>query len=123
MSSCVLLTARSWHSDGMTADEPVSLGDSLRNLVRSLKPEDSRQQPASVTAIGDVFNRWDDAVGAAVAAHVQPLRLDGSTLVVEVDDPAWATQMRFLESTLRARLAEVAGASIERIEVRVAKRR
>lgn len=61
--------------------------------------------------------------GRAVAAHVQPLRLDGSTLVVEVDDPAWATQMRFLESTLRARLAEVAGASIERIEVRVAKRR
>lgn len=107
----------------MAANEPVSLGESLRSVVSSLRPDDSRQQNTSMAAIGGVFNRWDEAVGAAVAAHVQPLRLDGATLVVEVDDPAWATQMRFLESTLRDRLAEVAGASIERIEVRVAKRR
>ncbi len=107
----------------MAANEPVSLGESLRSVVSSLRPDDSRQQNTSMAAIGGVFNRWDEAVGAAVAAHVQPLRLDGATLVVEVDDPAWATQMRFLESTLRDRLTEVAGASIERIEVRVAKRR
>ena len=50
-------------------------------------------------------------------------KLDGDRLVVEVDDPAWATQLRFLEGTMRTRLAEVAGASIERIEVRVARRR
>jgi predicted nucleic acid-binding Zn ribbon protein len=107
----------------MAANEPVRLGDVLHNVVRSLRPEDSRVQATSVSAIGGVFNRWDEAVGAPVAAHVQPLRLEGTTLVVEVDDPAWATQMRFLEATLRERLAEVAGATVERIEVRVAKRR
>ncbi|MEY4338544.1 MAG: hypothetical protein RLZ14_394 [Actinomycetota bacterium] len=115
--------ARSWHSEGMATDEPVSLGDSLRDVVRSLRPDDKRSSSAPIAAIGGVFGRWDDAVGAAVAAHVQPVRLDGATLVVEVDDPAWATQMRFLEDTLRARLEEVAGAVIERIEVRVARRR
>ena len=47
------------------------------------------------------------------------LKLDGTTLVVKVDDPAWATQLKFLEGTLRTRLREVAGATIERIEVRV----
>ena len=40
----------------MTANEPVSLGDSLRNVVKALKPEDSRQQHASVTAIGGVLS-------------------------------------------------------------------
>ena len=73
--------------------------------------------------MGGVFGRWEESVGAAVAAHVQPVKLDGSVLVVEVDDPAWATQIRFLEATLRERLREVAGASVERLEVRVSRRR
>jgi predicted nucleic acid-binding Zn ribbon protein len=102
-------------------DEPVRLGDSLHDVMRSLRPDDAaRQQPAAST-IGGVFGRWDEAVGAAVAAHVQPVKLDGTTLVVQVDDPAWATQLKFLEGTLRKRLLEVAGATVERIDVRVAR--
>ena len=77
----------------------------------------------SVSAIGGVFGMWEEAVGAQVAAHVQPVKLTGGVLVVEVDDPAWATQLKFLEQSLRQRLAEVAGASIDTIEVRVARRR
>jgi predicted nucleic acid-binding Zn ribbon protein len=69
-----------------------------------------------------LFGRWEEAVGAAVAAHVQPVKLDGTLLVVTVDDPAWATQLRFLEGTLRQRLLDVAGAVIETIEVRVGPR-
>ena len=55
-----------------------------------------------------------------MAAHVQPVALDGTTLVVAVDDPSWATQLRFLERTLCERLATVAGATIEKVEIRVA---
>ena len=107
----------------MSRDEPMRLGDSLQEVVRSLRPDtESRRQQAAST-IGGVFGRWDEAVGTAVAAHVQPIRLDGTTLIVEVDDPAWATQLKFLEATLRTRLAEVAGATIERIDVRVSRRR
>ena len=112
------------------SDEPVSLGDSLRDVVRSLRPETpgSRTPAGSrrgvdAAAMGGVFGRWDDAVGEAVAAHVQPVKLEGTTLVVEVDDPAWATQLRFLEQTVRTRLHEVAGVTVERLEVRVARRR
>jgi predicted nucleic acid-binding Zn ribbon protein len=72
--------------------------------------------------IGGVFGRWDDAVGETVAAHVRPVRLDEGVLVVEADDPAWATQVRFLTDTIRSRLDEVARVRIERIEVRVAGR-
>jgi len=123
MPCCASPRAPSWHSEHMATNEPVSLGDSLRDVVRALRPDDRRSANAPIATIGGVFGKWDEAVGAAVAAHVQPVRLDGATLVVEVDDPAWATQMRFLEGTLRTRLEEVAGAVVERIEVRVARRR
>jgi hypothetical protein len=40
--------------------------------------------------------------------------------VIEVDEPGWATQLRFLEATLRERLATVTGGdAIRSIEVRV----
>jgi len=106
-------------------DEPIRLGDSLHEVVRELRPEHGSRAAASApaAAIGGVFGRWETAVGPAVAAHVQPVKLDGTTLVVQVDDPAWATQLRFLEADLRTRLAEVAGAVVERIDVRVAGRR
>ncbi len=103
-----------------TQDEPLRLGDSLHGVVRGLRPvNDPGGRGASASVLGGVFGKWDEAVGAAVAAHVQPVKLDGTTLVVSADDPAWATQLRFLEATLRERLAEVAGAHVERIEVRV----
>lgn len=112
----------------MDDSEPVKLGDSLHEVVRSLRPDGGPgsvttvgTSNASASALGGVFGRWDEAVGDALAAHVQPVKLDGVTLVVQVDDPAWATQLKFLESTLKQRLAEVAGATIERIEVRVAR--
>jgi predicted nucleic acid-binding Zn ribbon protein len=69
--------------------------------------------------MGGVFGRWVEAVGDVVAAHVQPVKLDGARLVVEVDDPAWATQLKFLEVDLRNRLREVTGARIEQFDVRV----
>ena len=108
----------------MRDDEPVRLGDSLHDVVRSLRPDavaPSSGSNASASALGGVFGRWDEAVGEALAAHVQPVKLDGTTLVVQVDDPAWATQLKFLEGTLKQRLAEIAGATIERIDVRVAR--
>lgn len=125
-------------SDGSRHDRrpPVPLADSLGSVVRSLRDEPARPgsstgltdgSPGSATgvsasAMGGVFGRWEEAVGSAVAAHVQPVKLHGTTLVVEVDDPGWATQLRFLDATLRGRLAEVAGATIETVEVRVRSR-
>jgi predicted nucleic acid-binding Zn ribbon protein len=105
------------------ATRPVLLTDSLAGVVRALRDEErTGSTGAGMAAMGGVFGRWEEAVGAAVAGHVQPVKLDGTTLVVEVDDPAWATQLRFLEGTLRQRLAEVAGAVVEKVEVRVRRR-
>ncbi len=95
--------------------DPVPISESLDSVMRSLRGTDRVQ-------IGGVFGRWEDAVGPAVAAHVQPVRLDDRVLTVEADEPAWATQVKFLSSTIIARLAEVAGVSIDRVEVRVRSR-
>ena len=69
--------------------------------------------------VGGVFGRWDEAVGPALAANVRPVRLEHGALLVEVDDPAWATQVRFLADDLRRRLRDVAGVDVASIEVRV----
>ena len=96
--------------------EPVPITSSLDSVMKSLRGTDRIQ-------IGGVFGRWDEAVGANVAAHVRPVRLDNGVLTVEADDPAWATQVKFLTSTITERLAAVAGVSIERVDVRVGPRR
>lgn len=105
-------------------DEPVPISESLTAVVHSLRPEAAAPgaQRPSATAMGGVFGRWEEAVGAAVAAHVQPVKLDGTRLVVQVDDPAWATELRFLEATLKQRLLDVSGAVVDVLEVRVARR-
>ena len=103
----------------------MPIGDSLNSVLRSLRNDSSDTgssgQSASQLAnqMGGVFGRWTEAVGEAVAAHVKPIKLDGTKLIVEVDDPAWATQLRFLETALKQRLLEVAGATVDTVEVRV----
>jgi hypothetical protein len=110
------------------SSEPVPLSESLGGVVRSLRGPgtrgDAQTGPAGASAqqLGGVFGRWKETVGEAVARHVQPLRLDGRRLVVEVDDPAWATQLKFLEANLRERLLSVTGAPIDEFEIRVARR-
>lgn len=97
--------------------DPVPLRDSLNSVVKALRPDDS--EAADIAAVGGVFERWTEAVGGPIAAHVHPVRLDGTTLVVQVDEPAWATQVKFFTDTIIRRLDEVAGARIETLVVRV----
>lgn len=97
------------------ADEPVPISSALDGVVRSLRGP-------SRAAVGGVFGRWAEAVGDQIAAHVTPLKLDEAVLIVEVDEPAWATQVKFVTPMIIERLASVAGVDVERIEVRVERR-
>lgn len=63
-------------------------------------------QPAVAAA---VFSRWTSLVGREVAAHTTPLSLRDGVLVVAVDQPAWAVQLRFLANELVGRLREATG--------------
>lgn len=96
----------------MARNEPVPIGDALDSVVRSLRGP-------SRAVIGGVVGRWDEVVGTAIAQHVRPMTVDGGVLTVIVDDPAWATQMKFLSPQIIDAIRAQVGVEIERIEVRV----
>lgn len=111
-------------------DEPVEpgvkkLGDALDGVVASLRPlvperAGGGRGGVAATALGGLFRGWDEAVGDQIAANVRPVVLDGGRLVVEVTEPAWATQLQFLEHDLLARVRPlVAPAPLTSLEVRV----
>ncbi len=93
--------------------EPRPVGESLDKLTRSLSGIGA--QP-----LASVFTEWTKVVGETLAAHCRPVALDGTKLVIAVDEPGWATQIRYLETELLGRLAQaVGGPPVASIEVRV----
>ena len=88
----------------------------LTSAIEGLLDQRGWQQQA---AMGSVFGRWPEIVGADLAAHTRPDRLDGGELVVIADSTAWATQVRLLAGTLIRRLnTELGSATITRVKVR-----
>ena len=85
-------------------------------MMKSLRGTDRIQ-------VGGVFGKWDEAVGAQIAAHVRPIKLDHGTLLVEADTSTWATQVKFLADTIISRLRDEARVEIDQVEVRVASNR
>ncbi len=86
----------------LSNDGPQRVGDALDAVMRGLgAPEAS--------GVHLVFDRWAEVVGEALAARTRPLKIDGQRLVLAVDEPAIATHVRFLQTELLARLAELLG--------------
>jgi predicted nucleic acid-binding Zn ribbon protein len=98
--------------DFLTHNTSSSLAGALDALLDRLGAE-------STTAITGVFGEWPKIVGEQVAQHVTPIKLERGRLIVEIDDPSWATQMRFLEPQLVEKLNAATTSTITAIEVRV----
>ena len=95
---------------------PRALNEVLGKVLRRMRVSDQS------SAIG-LFSGWRQIVGDTIADHVAPKRLEKRVLVVEVDDPAWATQFKFLESQLIATLRDSVGDEVESLEIRVRRSR
>ena len=95
------------------SEEPVPLRDSLEAFFRHLgaPPVDSLRQ---------VGERWPEVVGPALAAPTRPAEGVDGVLLVLCDDPAWASQITWMERQIcdryRALLPDV---EIDRVRVRV----
>jgi hypothetical protein len=83
-------------------DVPTPLADALRAVGEELGLPD----PGLVASLSD---RWPDVVGATVAEHARPSSLRDGTLTIAVDAAPWATELRYLENEIRARLVEISG--------------
>jgi predicted nucleic acid-binding Zn ribbon protein len=92
---------------------PAPVGRALDRLLRNLGAP-------TANTVRSVFDDWAEVVGESLAAQAEPLTLRRGRLVVGVPDAAWATQLRFLEPQLLARLAEHFGPDeVTAIDVRV----
>lgn len=97
-------------------DDVISLSASLDSVVRSLRGP-------SRAEVGGIFGRWEEAVGEYVARHARPSRFEEGLLVIDVDEPAWVTEIEFRTEEISRRLFEVTDVKVSTIEVRVARRR
>ena len=93
-------------------DDPQRLGHAIGGLL----DDQGWQQRA---AIGSVFGRWAEIVGADLAAHTKPDAFADGELAVTADSTAWATQVRLLAPQLVRRLnAELGDGTVRRVKVR-----
>lgn len=54
-----------------------------------------------------VFALWDRIAGEKLAAHCLPARIDRGILYVEVDDPIWLAQVKYMKADILGKITEV----------------
>jgi predicted nucleic acid-binding Zn ribbon protein len=47
-----------------------------------------------------IFSVWGEIAGPIMANHCRPARLNGAVLYVEVDDPIWLSQLRYMKQDI-----------------------
>jgi predicted nucleic acid-binding Zn ribbon protein len=92
--------------------EPARLFDEIGRLVQRLGGQ-------SATGVAGIFSDWPAIVGDDVARNVTPVKLVDGRLLVSVADPAWATQVRFLEADILAAVAAATPVRVNGLDVRV----
>jgi predicted nucleic acid-binding Zn ribbon protein len=58
-----------------------------------------------VLAAQPAVDLWPQIAGPKTAEHTRAVEVDGKTLVIVVDSPAWIAQLRFLKPQLLKRIA------------------
>ena len=76
---------------------PVSLGDALERLLRSLDMQEKLEEHQAV-------ERWPEVVGERIAEHARAVFFDSGKLIVEVDSAAWRQELFYMKQEMLARL-------------------
>ena len=67
-----------------------------------------------------IIEQWPEIVGARLAERIEAVAVSGSELLVAVHDPAWASQVSWLEAQLLERIGDLIGpGKITSVRVRV----
>lgn len=119
------------HADRLSGEDPRGDRPARARGPRRARRDDPQPLQAAIdgligdqgwrmaAAVGSVFGRWDQIVGADLAAHTRPDGLTEGELVVIADSTAWATQVRLLAGTLVRRLnSELGDGTVRRVKVR-----
>jgi predicted nucleic acid-binding Zn ribbon protein len=96
---------RGYSGPGPDPRDPQPLGAMLARLVK----ERGWEQPAAEARL---FGMWESIVGADLAAHCRPVKLDQGELTVEAESTTWAMQLKGLTGKLLARIADGVGRGV-----------
>lgn len=100
-----------WSGPGQDDRDPQALGAALDKLV-------SEHGWGTEISVHGAVARWEQVVGADIAAHVVPEGFAEGVLSVRADSTAWATQVTLLAPQLVRRLNEEIGdGSVTRVAV------
>jgi len=82
--------------------EPVHLRSVLEQLLKDLGTPD-------ITVVTSIVDQWEEVVGLDLATKISAVAISGSELIVRVDDPAWASQINWLEKQLLDKITSLVG--------------
>ncbi len=85
------------NSRGAPDSRPHAIGGLLEQLLDHLGIRERVERNAAIF-------RWDDVVGPRIAAVSKPVRVQGTTLFVEVTGAAWLMELSMMRRTLLGRL-------------------
>jgi predicted nucleic acid-binding Zn ribbon protein len=103
---------QTWSGPGPDERDPAALGDAVEALVSD------RSWTQTLTAAG-LLPRWEQIVGADIASHCRPERLEAGELTCIAESTAWATQLRLMAPQVVARIAaDVGPGVVARLRVR-----
>ena len=74
---------------------------SLRQVLESVLKE--RKLTSDIEAY-KIFSVWGEIAGPTMANHCRPSRLHNDTLYVEVDDPIWLSQLRYMKQDILGKI-------------------
>lgn len=55
--------------------------------------------------VESVFSDWSSLAGEVIGAHTRPQKISNGVLHLEVDDPAWASEMQWMSEELLRRIS------------------
>lgn len=93
---------RSWSGAGPDSRDPQPLGRLTGKIAKSRGWE-------SKVAEGTVFGMWPTIVGEDIASHATPERMADGVLHIRAESTAWATQLRYMQGQIIAKIAAAIG--------------
>ena len=70
----------------------VSLKSTLGRILRNHNIKDLEEVK--------IFSAWIDIAGERMAAHTRPTNISNRILYVEVDDPLWLAQLKYMKQEI-----------------------
>jgi len=100
--------------------ESNEVEQSTHLLAASVDSMLRNQGLGSAALLARIISIWPLVVGERMSVHATPAKIDGQELIVSVDHPVWATEIRMQNSRIVSQLAnELKSTLINRLKVHV----